>query len=327
MDEFPLTDAPPFVFVNGKKYVLADTEDADLTNLANEPLPERWRDLQAPPRYLPATLWFYLHSLGTILVLPFFGWIFVLFGMFFCITFLPSALQDLQHQHWTPDGEGEVIRVEKTQAESNERSVKRIVFKQPDGTVGSSYTVDGSRFKPGAKVPLQRSGTAVKIRDTDLTSFGKINLLVALFPIAGLCAVIVSIYTGRKVFSLLRDGEVGKGYFMEMNPTGTEVNGQPMMKLRYRLVTTDGRELETFIKLLNPELTTEGPAAPLLYHPLNPQFSLVCDMLPAGISLDETVGTFRISVWRCVLPFLFCTAFFVELMILCYAIFNGGVTQ
>ncbi|GHT35207.1 hypothetical protein FACS189427_04000 [Planctomycetales bacterium] len=244
--------------------------------------------------------------------------------MLLCAAFLPHSLPEWLHWQYEPYGEGKIISAEKTNMTVNDSSIYKIRFKQPDGTERISYSLK-SFFKEGNEVPLEKSGNAVRIKGTKITSFGRLDAFVVMFPIAGIGMVCVCGFLGRKKYLFLRDGELTAGQFIDMNPTGVKINGCSEMKLRYRIITADRETSETFVKALDTDKITDNPVEPLLYNPLKPQNALALNKLPRGVWYDETDGSFNFNLLRCVISILCLAVFIAEFVFTAYAVQIGGL--
>lgn len=321
----------PYVVVGGRRFVLADGEPMEAGDVDYDgPLPEIFDRLDAPPRNV---------SLAAKIVLllsngqaPLFGWLFACFGMIFCIVFLPmvfSSVLDLRYRNFSPAGQGEVVSVDHSVMKVNDRDVHKIVFKDADGNTASCYS--HQEFQVGEKVGLEKSGNRTKIEGTRLSVAGGITGLfgafVILFPIIGLWIVLHGTLQGLKAIHVLRDGEIGRGRFVGMEPTGTEINGRAVMKLNYRFKADDGQFYDAHANSLDTKRLTDDPVEPLLYDPLDPTRSVLLDGLPGKVQYDEMIRTFKTNPLRTVLPLFFCLLFFVELASLVYVLAGGRLIE
>lgn len=328
----------PFVMVGGKKYVLAEDEQAEPTG----PEPEIFQRLTEPPRSVSlAVRLLLLLNNGSA---PMFGWIFACFGMIFNIVFLPMAfggLVDWIHWGYEPAGKGEIVEVVDAKTKVNEREIFRYVFKQTDGNKGQCYTGKG-RFKIGDSVDLEQSGSKVRISGTQLSPMGRLSIFpifVVIFPPVGISIVLYGTFQGRKAIRLLQDGEVGRGRFIDMKATGISVGGaqpgikahhslQPkryVMKLHYKFTADDGETYDAYATALDTSRLTDDSVEALFYDPMDPTQSVLLDSLPGKVRFDEMERTFKANPFRVVLPVLFCGLFIVELAALIYAISVGGI--
>lgn len=316
----------PFVIIDGKKYVLAEEESFD--PLLDGPEPEIFQKLGEPPRNITFSVRMLLllnSGLATM-----FGWIFACFGMIFCILFLPmslSGLPDLMNTNQTPTGEGVVKTVEKTNTTVNDVSVYRYTVEAKDGTTGTCYT-NGEKYKLDQEVELVRCGEKLKISGTRLSSMGAFSLLtlfVLIFPGVGLGFILYGTFKGRKAIRLLQDGELGKGKYIDMNPTGATVNNRAVMKLHYKFVANDGETYDAYATALDTEKLTDDAFEPLFYDRMNPSYSVLFDSLPGKIRFDEMERMFRVNPLQILLPILFCGLFFAESVLLIYAMSIGGL--
>jgi hypothetical protein len=314
----------PFVVVDGRRYVLADEEDKDY--FASLPEPEIFQKLTPPPRKVSIAAQLLL--LGDMSVDVVIGWIFACFGMIFCILIVPLAMNATAEllRYYQPLGQGEITVIEKTGMKVNETPIYLFTFKQPNGTVGKCRFF-GEQYKIGDNVDLEKCGYRVRIVGSgkNLNFVETLLLLVLLFPIVGLLIFGYKIFRSLKTLRLLRDGEIGKGYFIEMKPTGMVINTKPEMKLHYQFTANDGEIYNAFAKTCDTKKLTDDSFEPLFYDVMKPDKSVLLDSLPNGIRFDEFDGTFRANPLRIFLPTLLCGLFLAELVTLIYAIAIGGL--
>ena len=319
----------PFVVVGGRKYVLAEGEESVVSE---GPEPEIFQRLTGPPRNV--TL-----SVRLLLLLsnghaPLFGWFFACFGMIFCILFAPiglKSLPDLTHRNFQTVGKGEVVEVIKTNASVNESTVYRYTFKNSgkDSVNRTDHCfTSGERFKEGEEVDLEKCGNRIRIVGSRLTPMGGFFIIftpfVLIFPFVGMSIVLYGTVQGMKAIRLLHDGEVGRGRFIDMKPTGTQVNHQPVMKLHYTFTAADGQSYDAYATVLDAEKLLDDPVEPLLYDPMDPKSSVLLDSLPGNVRYDDMEQTFKANPLRVFWPTLFCLIFLVEVAVLFYAFSIGG---
>jgi hypothetical protein len=176
-------------------------------------------------------------------------------------------------------------------------------------------------------VNLEKCGNRVRIvrRGMNLDFVESFFLVVILFPMVGLSIVGYKIFHGLKTLHLLQDGEVGKGYFIEMKPTGMLINNKSQMKLHYQFTANDGEIYNAFAKTCDTEKLTDDLLEPLFYDVMRPDKSVLLDSLPNGIRFDEFDNTFRANPLRIFLSALLCGLLLAELVTLIYAIAIGGL--
>lgn len=310
----------PFDIVDGKKYV--HNNDVEVNCSDSLPEPEILKQLPPTPRKVSLIV-------QVLLILnkdyAFLGWIFTCFGMVYCIVFVPIATNtaiDLL-RYYEPLGQGEIAVVEKTNWESNEIPVYLFTFKQPNGALGKCR-IHGERYKIGDKVELEKSGNNIRIVGSGKNVWNFVMIVFFLFPIIGLLFIGNGMAHGLKALFLLQYGEIGKGHIIDMEPTGTVINNNPEMKLHYQFTANDGETYNAFAKTCNTTKLTDDSVEPLFYDAMEPNRSVLLDSLPNGIRIDELDGSFRANPLRIFFPLLFCGLFFVELIILIYAVIIGG---
>ena len=315
----------PFVMVGGRKYVLAEDEEY---TMPDGPEPEIFQRLTGPPRSVSLTV-------RALLLLnnghaPLFGWFFACFGMMFAIFFIPVGLHglpDLTHRNFEPVGKGKVVQVAKTSITANDCPVYRFHFTGPNGEEGRCFAV-GERFKEDAEVDLEKCGDRIRIVGTNFGSLGNSGFFVVpgvlLFPIIGMSIVLYGTFQGMKAIRLLHDGEVGRARFIDMKPTGTQVNGQSVMKLHYMFTAADGVEYDAYAMALDTDKLTDDPVEALLYDPMDSKKSVLLDSLPGNVRYDDMEQTFKANPLRAVLPLVFCSIFLIEVTLLVYATAVGG---
>jgi hypothetical protein len=313
----------PFVIVDGRKYVLADEGDEDY--FASLPEPEIFQKLTPPRKVSMVVQLLLLGGMSLDVVL---GWILACFGMIFCILFVPQAMNATAEllRHYQPFGQGEITNIEKTNTTINEIPVYLFTFQKQDGITGKCR-VSGKQYKIGDKVDLEKCDNHVRIvsRGMNLNFIEAFTFFVLLLPIIGLSIICYKIFRSLKILRLLQNGEVGKGYFIEMEPTGMVINGKPVMKLHYQFTANDGEIHDAFVKTCNTKKLTDASLKPFFYDVMQPNKSVLFDSLPNGIHFDEFDRTFRANPLISFLPILFFGLFLAELVVLIYAIAIGGL--
>ena len=268
------------------------------------------QQLGAAPRDLPLAVHVYLRL--CFYPTPLFGWFFAGFGLMFALIAVTLiGLDDVIPRNWTDAGKGKITNIEKSNATVNDRRIYAYHFETTDEGMekisGISYGYNG-KHKTGDEVSLQKAGTRYRVQGLTLVPgewyFPAIFLGGGfLFGLIGLCFPVYSWFAAGKAIYLLRDGTATGARFRGMNPTGTKVNDNPMMKVDFEY-QADGETYTVSAQALDTSRLTDTPCKAVLYDPMQPSRSIVLDSLPGGLYLDALTGRFGVNPLRCVLPLL-----------------------
>ncbi len=246
--------------------------------MESNPASRRLRE--APPRHLN------LFTKATVLFGGFlqqFGWLFFIFGSFFCWIFIPLTMVDF----WPETGverqeiKGEIVSVEITSATINNSAVYSCLYTFEVN--GERYT--GKGFAPGQKY---QSGDEIAILyntadpgdsrapGLERSLFPPWSLLVLIFPLTGLAFIIYSLKNNWKAVKLLQNGTFTRGKLVNKEMTNTKINNLPVYKFEFEFNV--GRMAHTAVcKTHLSQLVEDEEQEIILYDNFNPDYNVVYD--------------------------------------------------
>ena len=242
------------------------------------------------------------------------GWVFAIIGLALVLIAAYIGLDDVIPRMWNDAGVGIITGIEEVNVTINDQEILAYHFEaiDDDGETiyGTSYGYSGNH-EVGNGVSLQKAGKRYRIEGLTQTSGGILFTLMffgagILFGGIGICFPIYSWFTGGKAIQLLRDGTATGARFLDMKPTGTVVNGMPLMNVSFEY-QVDGEKHTASAYALDTSRLTDTPCKAVLYDPMQPKRSIVLDGLPSGVRFDELAGQFYANPLRCVLPLLAAT--------------------
>lgn len=246
--------------------------------------------IEAPPRSVPRSIRRKLLFGG---VFNQMGWLFFGFGMiFFWFMALDSEIWSyVLFSGQTGRATGLVTAVEKTSSAENKRSIYAVDYAYSvAGTEyrGTSYTVD-SASGAGAVVNVEyREGwpQISRIRGMRRYRFSSWVIACTVFPLVGLGFIAHGSRRGRRDIHVLTHGRAAMGVLVAKEPSGVEVNDQPVYNLTYRFRTDDGVERRGVVSALHTIPIEDEPEERLLYDPRRPEHIVVMDNLPGAAGID-----------------------------------------
>ncbi len=119
-------------------------------------------------------------------------------------------------------------------------------------------------------------------------TFGPEVLFVAIFPLIGFGMLAFASRSRWRELRLLGAGKLGHGTLVGEEATNVSVNKQPVMKLRFDLVSEAGTHHEVVVKTHRTEALKDDPRERLLYDPASPQVAVAWDLLPGPPRVDAT---------------------------------------
>ena len=257
-------------------------------------LSDRIAALDSPPRRVPLPV-----VSRTMLGLT--GWlggIFLAFGLIFVWIFAGDfrPANELLLAVASTTGEGTISRVTPTGATENNVQVYACDYwftPSPGTTVtGTSYTT-GRRWTEGDRVTVKYVSwdpTITRIEGARSSRFSWGVLFVYIFPLIGAILFATSVYRGWQHVNLLRHGEISGATIISSGPTGTRVNGRPVIEYAYEFTASDGDGYTGTCKSLATPRVGDEEQEPVLYLPSNPYRSVLVDALPLRhpLGIDES---------------------------------------
>jgi hypothetical protein len=163
-------------------------------------------------------------------------------------------------------------------------------FRTPNETdvTGKSYST-GQIWSKGDSVPvtyLPDKPAVAELQDTRHTEFPWwAMLLVGIFPLIGGVMLVVSALSGWRQIRLLMMGRLAYARWINVTPTNTSVNDQPVMKYAFEFQTEDGQTYQGNSKSLPKAQLGDEANEPVLYLPANPDRSMLLDAVPVRYAL------------------------------------------
>lgn len=246
--------------------------------------------LEPPPRAVPGAIRRKLLFGGAIHQM---GWAFLGLGLIF-FWFL-----GLNSEIWsyalfvgkTERATGLVTAVHETRSSENRRRIHAVDYVYSVAGMehrGTSYTT--SAQGTGAVVDVEyRPGMPQisRIRGMRKYRFSPVASLCVIFPLVGLIMAVRGLRRGLRDIHVLTRGRAAMGVLVAKEPTGVEVNNQPMYALTFRFRTDDGAEHRGEVTALHTIPIEDEPEERLLYDPRHPEHIVVVDNLPGAASIDE----------------------------------------
>ena len=242
------------------------------------------------PRRLPAVLKLRLYFGGIISQI---GWFFGVIGLLFSWAFgVGSVIKSMYFFSGSLDvAQGLIIHVESTGASENDVDVMRMdyVFELDGKQIpGRSYHT-GEFYEEGTVVDVEYSfqnPEHSRIVGMRSTSFGKGIFFILIFPLIGFLIVSFCLHQGRKLISLLKNGQPAVGTIVEKGLSNISVNDVPLTRLTFEFTAIDGRIFRISEDTGQPELLEDDAHEKLLYDPKNPEQAKMLDALPGDVEFD-----------------------------------------
>ncbi len=227
------------------------------------------------------------------------GAIFFLFGMLFVVIFSGDVrpLDELRLSSATATATATVTDVRETNSTENDVSVYeyRFTFRTPDETdvTGQSYST-GQIWSKGDRVPvtyLSDKPSVAQLQDTRHTEFPWwAMLLVGIFPFIGGVMLLAGSLGGWRQIRLLMMGRLAYARWINVTPTNTTINNQPVMKYTFEFQAEDGQSYQGNSKSLPKAQLGDEANEPVLYWPTNPDRSMLLDAVPVRYALSVDGG-------------------------------------
>jgi hypothetical protein len=224
-----------------------------------------------------------------------FGAIFFLFGMLFVVIFSGDVrpLDEIRLSSAKTTATAIVTEVHEINSEENDVSVYeyRFTFRARNEAEikGTSYST-GQIYSKGERVPvtyLPDKPTVAQLQDTRHTEFPWWTvLLVGLFPFIGGVMLFAGTLSGWQQVRLLALGRLTYARWINVTPTNTTVNDQPVMKYTFEFQAEDGQTYQGNSKSLPKAQLGDETNEPVLYLPAHPDRAMLLDAVPLRYSLS-----------------------------------------
>jgi hypothetical protein len=133
---------------------------------------------------------------------------------------------------------------------------------------------------------LDKPGVA-QLQDTRHTEFPWWTaLLVGIFPFIGGVMLLFGALSGWRQIRLLALGRLAYARWINVTPTSTTVNDQPVLKYAFEFQAEDGQMYQGNSKSLPKAQLGDEANEPVLYLPANPDRSMLLDAVPVRYSLS-----------------------------------------
>jgi hypothetical protein len=215
-----------------------------------------------------------------------FGWFFLTIGLIFSSIFLSmSDFSDWRFKKDSPKTQATITNIEYGNASENKKAIFSYHYEFTDlqgvKQKGISYGFQG-KYNVGDKATvifLEKKPEYSRIENLRKEPFGQFTLFVLIFPLVGGSIVFFSIPKALKKIRILREGVIGEGVYLRMEPTNTSINRQRVMRLFFELKV--GNKIyevstQTHHDSLIRKLTDETPQK-LLYLPQHPEQAVLLD--------------------------------------------------
>lgn len=219
-------------------------------------------------------------------VLAFIGWIFLTIGILFSSIFLSmSDFSDWRFKKGSPKTQATITAIEYSNANENKQPILEYHYEFTDlqgvKQQGVSYGF-GGKYKVDDEaivIFLEKKPNYSRIENLRKEPFGQFTLFVLIFPLIGALFLFFSIPKALKKIRVLREGVLGEGNYLRMEPTNTTINGRTLMRLFFEL-QVGNKTYETYTQAhLDHQIRqlTDGTPKKLLYLPQNPQQAVFLD--------------------------------------------------
>jgi hypothetical protein len=186
-----------------------------------------------------------------------------------------------------------VTEVNETNSTENDEPVYeyRFTFRTKNETdvKGTSYST-GRIYTTGERVPvtyLPDKPSVAQLQDTRHTEFPWWTILLAgIFPFIGGVMLLAGALTGWRQIRLLALGRLTYARWINVTPTNTSVNDQPVMKYAFEFQAEDGQTYQGNSKSLPKAQLGDEANEPVLYLPAHPDRSMLLDAVPLRYSLS-----------------------------------------
>lgn len=101
---------------------------------------------------------------------------------------------------------------------------------------------------------------------------------------------------GWRQIRLLMMGRLAYARWINVTPTNTSINDQPVMKYAFEFQGEDGQSYQGHSKSLPKAQLGDEANEPVLYWPTSPDRSMLLDAMPVRYSLAVDVSGQRVSV-------------------------------
>ncbi len=171
---------------------------------------------------------------------------------------------------------------------------------------GTSYATSYAA-EPGSQVAVEYIASnpeLSRIEGMRRGAFSPFVLFIALLPLAGIVLVAWAWQRGHLENDLLRDGILTTGTVKESAATNTEVNGRPVIRMRFAFTARDGTQHETTTYTTDPAPLSDESREALLYDPLDPDRAFMLDAAPRPRvdSAGELIGRPAAAIGSLILP-------------------------
>lgn len=247
--------------------------------------------LADPPRRVPLTV------IASAIpgMIGMFGAVFFLAGMFFVAIFSGDVrpLDELRLSSATATATATVIEVNETNASENDEAIYEYRFtfrtRNESEVNGASYST-GQIWSKGERVPvtyLPDKPSVAQLQDTRRTQFPCWTaLFVGIFPLVGGVMLLVGAVSGWRQIHLLATGRLAYARWINVTPTSTTVNDQPVLKYAFEFQAEDGQLHQGNSKSLPKAQLGDEASEPVLYLPAKPDRSMLLDAVPVRYSLS-----------------------------------------
>ena len=223
------------------------------------------------------------------------GAAFFLFGMLFVAIFSGDVrpLDEVRLGSATTTATATVTDVLDTNASENDEPVYeyRFTFRTRNETEikGTSYST-GQLYTKGDRVPvtyLPDKPSVAQLQDTRHTEFPWWTaLMVGIFPFIGGMMLLAGTLNGWHQVRLLMFGRLTYARWINVTPTSTTVNDQPVLKYAFEFQADDGQTYQGNSKSLPKAQLGDEANEPVLYLPAKPDRSMLLDAVPVRYSLS-----------------------------------------
>ncbi len=249
--------------------------------------------------------------------LAFIGWIFLTIGVLFSSIFLSmSDFSDWRFKKDSPKTQAIITKIEYSNASENKQAILEYHYEFTDlqgvKQHGVSYGFSG-KYDVGDEATvifLEKKPKYSRIENLRKEPFGQFTLLVLIFPLIGGLLVFFSIPKALKKIRVLREGVLGEGKYLRMEPTNTSINRQTVMRLFFEL-QVGNKTYETYTQThLDHKIRqlTDGTPKKLLYLPQNPQQAVLLDNLTGNPTFRADGSLAEYPLFPAVLYLLFPAA-------------------
>ncbi len=188
----------------------------------------------------------------------------------------------------TKQTDGTITDVFSTNASIDDRNVRAYHFTFTyNGTAYNNISYSTSaRYTKGSAVNVEFEPDhplIARIEGMDMKPFGLELIFVYLFPVTGLCFIVVAFRKKLRNIHALRYGHMTRGRLVNKTDTGAVINNRHVIDCHFTFKDMNGNEFTAIGSTHKPELVEDEAEERIIYDPDDPANAVVVDAMPASV--------------------------------------------